>query len=453
MSLQERLAVVYESTDEVIRPSLFGVGIITVVYLPLFTLTGVEGRMFEPMALTVVMALVAALVLSLTFVPAAVALLITRPVGQHRNPVLALCERLYRPVLRLALQARVLLLAGSVLLVLACGFLATRLGSEFIPSLDEGDIALHALRIPGTSLSQALSCSGSWRMKSASFQRSRMYSRRWALQKWPPTPMPPSVADNFVILKDRSQWPDPDKPKSQVVDELVARASRVPGNNYEFTQPIQMRFNELISGVRSDVAVKVFGDDLDVLNEQAARIEAVLENVAGATDVKIEQTTGLPMMTFAPRREMLARYGLAVEDVQEVVATAFGGHPAGQLFQGDRRSEIVVRLPENLRADARIFEQLTVPLPGGGFVPLGEVATMTVAEGPNQITASRASGGWWSLPMCGDGIWAVSCPTCRNASPPASICRQATGWITAAPSNSCKVPAGDWPSSCRSRWF
>jgi heavy metal efflux system protein len=389
LSLKDRLAIVYQSTDEVIRPSLFGVGIIAAVYLPLFTLTGVEGKMFQPMALTVVMALMAALVLSLTFVPAAVALLVRGKIGSHRNPVLAACDSLYRPALRIALKARVAFLATAALLVVASGLLATRLGSEFIPGLDEGDIALHALRIPGTSLSQAIAMQKQLEEELRKQPEVELVFAKMGTAEVATDPMPPSVADNFVMLKDRSLWPDPRKSKAQLVAELEARAAKVPGNNYEFTQPIQMRFNELISGVRSDVAVKVFGEDLDVLNEQAVSIEAVLRNVAGATDVKIEQTTGLPMMSIVPRREMLARYGLAVADVQDVVATAFGGHPAGQLFQGDRRSEIVVRLPENLRADARIFEQLTVPLPAGGFVPLAEVASMTIAEGANQINREQ----------------------------------------------------------------
>ncbi len=388
MSLQERLATVYSSTDEVIRPSLFGVGIITVVYLPLFALTGVEGRMFQPMALTVVMALIAALVLSLSFVPAAVALLITKPVGTHRNPVLAACERAYRPMLSAVLRFRLPVLAGATLLVVLCGLLATRLGSEFIPSLDEGDVALHALRVPGTSLSQAILMQRQLEKEIRQQPEVEMVFAKMGTAEVATDPMPPSVADNFVILKPRKKWPDPDKPKAQVVAEMEARAARVPGNNYEFTQPIQMRFNELISGVRSDVAIKVYGDDLAVLNQLATAIEQVLSRIAGAADVKTEQTTGLPMMTIAPRREMLARYGLAVADVQQVVA-AFGGQEAGQLFQGDRRFEIVVRLPENLRANTRVMQQLTVPLSGGGFVPLNEVAELTLTEGPNQINREQ----------------------------------------------------------------
>jgi cobalt-zinc-cadmium resistance protein CzcA len=202
-------------------------------------------------------------------------------------------------------------------------------------------------------------------------------------------PMPPSVADTFVILKPRAQWPDPSKPKAQVVADLEARVTRVPGNNYEFTQPIQMRFNELISGVRSDLAVKVYGDDLDVLNAAAEQVEAVLSRVPGAADVKIEQTTGLPVMTITPRRAILARYGISVADVQAVAATAFGGSDVGTLFDGDRRFQIVVRLPDALRADPRTLEQITVPLPNGGYVPLQEVADVAIAPGPNQINREQ----------------------------------------------------------------
>ncbi|MGC4028746.1 MAG: CusA/CzcA family heavy metal efflux RND transporter [Steroidobacteraceae bacterium] len=389
LSLQRRLAAVYRSADEVIRPSLFGVGIIAAVYLPLFALTGVEGKMFHPMALTVVMALCAALVLSLSFVPAAVALFLTGPVTAQHNPVLEAVARIYRPALEKALALRVVVVAAAALLVALCGLLATRLGSEFIPGLDEGDVALHALRIPGTSLTQAIAMQRQLEHELAQQPEVQRVFAKLGTAEVATDPMPPSVADNFVILKDRSQWPDPKRSKADVVAELERRAAQVPGNNYEFTQPIQMRFNELISGVRTDVAVKVYGDDLDVLNAQAARVLEVLQSIPGGADAKVEQTTGLPMMTIAPRRELLARYGLSVSDLQEVVATAFGGHEAGTLFDGDRRHAIVIRLPETLRKDDGVMEQLTVPLPVGGFVPLREVADVVVAEGPNQINREQ----------------------------------------------------------------
>lgn len=390
LPLRERLETVYASASEVVRPSLFGVGIITAVYVPLFALTGVEGKMFQPMAITVVMALVAALVLSLTFVPAAVALFMSGPVVERHNPVMSWASRVYGPLLDRAVDAHRLVLTASVILVVGCALLATRLGSEFVPSLDEGDVALHAMRIPGTSLSQAVSMQGALEDEIRKLPEVERVLAKIGTAEVATDPMPPSVADAYVILKDRDAWPDPDKPKAQFVAELEAALAKVPGNNYEYTQPIQMRFNELISGVRSDLAIKVYGDDLERLAAQAERIETILGSVSGAADVKIEQVSGLPLLSVIPRRDRLARYGLSVAEVQSVVATAFGGTSAGVLYEGDRRYDIVVRWPETLRTDPQALRQLTVPLPSGGFVPLEEVAEITLAAGPNQI--NRESG-------------------------------------------------------------
>jgi heavy metal efflux system protein len=389
LPLRERLEVVYASTQEVIRPSLFGVAIITVVYVPLFALTGVEGKMFHPMAITVVMALMAALVLSLTFVPAAVALTLRGRVTEKRNRLMDAATAAYRPLLALALRARWAICAAALVLVLACAALATRMGSEFIPSLDEGDIALHALRIPGTSLTQALDMQVTLEAAIREMPEVDRVFAKLGTAEVATDPMPPSVADTFVMLKERDQWPDPRKPKATVVAELAEVVARVPGNNYEITQPIQMRFNELISGVRSDVAVKLYGDDLDTLNAEARKVEALIAAIPGAADVRVEQTTGLPMMQILPDRAALARYGLSVAQVQAVVATAFGGRDIGMVYQGDRRFPITLRLPETLRNDPASIDRLTVPLPSGGQVPLREVATVTVAPGPNQINREQ----------------------------------------------------------------
>ena len=394
LSQAERLDLVFEATNEVIRPSLFGVGIITAVYLPVFALTGVEGKMFHPMAITVVLALTAAMALSLTFVPAAVALALRGPVAAHDNRAMRLARRAYAPLLRAALRARFAVLAAALLLVVGTAWLAGRLGSEFVPSLDEGDIALHALRIPGTSLTQAVHMQSQLEaaLKQAP-QVERVFTKIGTAEV-ATDPMPPNVADTFVMLKPRSQWPDPGTPKAAVVQDLAQIAAGVPGNNYEFTQPIQMRFNELISGVRADVAVKVYGDDLDLLDTVAARIEQVMGTVTGAADVKTEQTTGLPILTVTPRREALARYGLNVADLQDLVAAAYGGATAGVIYEGDRRSDIVLRLPETLRNDARAMARLPVPLPAGesasgGYVPLGEVATVALKLGPNAVNREQ----------------------------------------------------------------
>ena len=389
LPLRARLEVVYASTREVIRPSLFGVAIITVVYMPLFALTGVEGKMFHPMAITVVMALMAALVLSLTFVPAAVALTLRGRVVERRSRLMEAATATYRPVLALALRARWAISAAALLLVLACVTLATRMGSEFIPSLDEGDIALHALRIPGTSLTQALAMQQVLEAEIRTLPEVDRVFSKLGTAEVATDPMPPSVADTFVMLKPRDAWPDPRKPKSEVVAELAEVVARVPGNNYEITQPIQMRFNELISGVRSDVAVKLYGDDLATLDTEARKVEALIATIPGAADVRVEQTTGLPMMQVIPDRAALARYGLSVSDLQSVVATAFGGRDIGVVYQGDRRFPITLRLPETLRNDPDSLARLSVPLPSGVQVPLREVARVTLAPGPNQINREQ----------------------------------------------------------------
>ena len=392
----ERLALAFEATREVRGATLFGELIIAVVYIPIFALTGVEGKMFHPMAFTVVAALLGAMILSVTFVPAAVAIFITGKVSEHENIAVRGAKAAYLPVLRILMKARLTVVAASVAVLAIAIAAATRLGSEFMPSLDEGDIALHALRIPGTSLTQAIAMQSVLEARLKAFPEVDKVVGKIGTAEIATDPMPPSVADTYVMLKPRSQWPDPRKPKAQLVSELEVAAKSIPGNNYEFTQPIQMRFNELISGVRTDVAVKVYGDDLDVMLASAQRIEAILTAIPGAADVKVEQVTGLPLLTVQLNREALARYGLAVDDAQKVVATALGGTVAGEIFEGDRRFEVVVRLPESIRSDVEGFGNLPVPLPvrGAGsvrtFIPLREVASISLAQGPNQI--SRENG-------------------------------------------------------------
>jgi heavy metal efflux system protein len=389
LPLRERLEVVREATREVVRPSLFGVFIILMVYLPIFALTGIEGKMFHPMAFTVALALTGALILSVTFVPAAVAVLVTGPVATHENVVMQKARQAYAPLLRLALRYRWATVTGALALLLVSGALATRMGAEFIPSLDEGDIALHALRIPGTGVEQAVAMQKQLEARILQFPEVARVFAKIGTAEVATDPMPPSVADNFIMLKPRDQWPDPRKPKAQLVRELEAAVALIPGNNYEFTQPIQMRFNELISGVRSDVAVKVYGDDLDTLLSTAGKIEAVLAQVPGAADVKTEQLTGLPVLTITPRRERVARYGLDLADIQDLVEATIGGKDVGLVFEGDRRFPLVVRLPENLRNNPDTLATLPVPLPGGGYVPLTEVAEIAVTTGPNAINREQ----------------------------------------------------------------
>ena len=385
LPLADRLRIVLDATREVVRPALFGVFIITAVYIPIFALSGVEGKMFHPMAQTVVLALLAAILLSVTAVPAAVALFIckARPHGESR--VARQAERFYAPLLAAAIRKRVAVAAGATLLVVGAGVLASRMGSEFLPSLDEGDIAMHALRIPGTSLTQAVGMQTQLEEAVRALPEVKLIVAKLGTADIATDPMPPSVADNFIILKNRSEWPDPRKPKAQVVAELERAVQAIPGNNYEFTQPIQMRFNELLSGVRADVAVKVYGDDLTQLAAVGSALEAVVKSVQGARDVSLEQVTGLPVLSVRPRRAALSRYGLDVDSLQDTVAASYGGETVGSIYEGDRRHDLVVRLPEALRSNVEALSRLPLALPDGGYVPLGEVAELELSQGPNQI--------------------------------------------------------------------
>ena len=385
LPLRERLAVVQSATVEVMRPALFGVVIILVVYLPIFTLTGIEGKMFHPMAFTVALALTGALVLSVTFVPAAVAILMRNRVARRENPVMRGAHRVYEPALREALRHGGLVVSGAVVFVLFAGWLASRMGSEFIPNLDEGDVALHALRIPGTGIEQAVDMQRQLDARLARLPEVARVFTKIGTADVATDPMPPSVADTFVILKDRGEWPDPRKPRLALVSELEREAQRVPGSNYEFTQPIQMRFNELIAGVRADVAVKVYGDDLETLVSLGRQVERIVAQVPGAADVRLEQVTGLPVLTVEPRRAVLARYGLDVADVQDIVQAAIGGRTVGRVFDGDRRFDLVIRLPESIRNDPATLEMLPVALPDGEHVPLRELADVRITTGPNAI--------------------------------------------------------------------
>lgn len=390
LQLRERLPVVFSATNEVIRPSLFGVAIITVVYIPIFSLTGVEGRMFHPMAATVVMALLAAMVLSLTFVPAAVAVFMGGKISEKESRIIVAGKSLYRPLLKHALRLRWLVVSCAAVLVAFSLWLATTLGSEFIPQLDEGDIALHALRIPGTGLEQAISMQELLEARLKEFPEVDKVYAKIGTPEVATDPMPPNVADNFVILKPRSEWPDPKRRKQDLVAEIESALRQLPGNNYEFTQPIEMRFNELISGVRADLGIKVFGDDLDQLVASANAIAEVLKRVSGAADVGVEQVSGLPMLSIIPKRTALSLYGLNVADLQDLVATAVGGMETGVIYEGDRRFKLVVRLPETLRTNVDSLAYLPVPLPDGDFVPLNEVAELELKPAPAQI--SRENG-------------------------------------------------------------
>ncbi|MYZ42534.1 CusA/CzcA family heavy metal efflux RND transporter [Schauerella aestuarii] len=393
LTLAERFHEVFSAARESRRPLLFGQLIIMVVYLPIFALTGVEGRMFHPMAFTVVIALIGAMILSITFVPAAVALFIGKKVAEKENRLMSLAKRGYAPLLDWAFNHSKVVFALAIVSVIATGAVASRMGSEFIPNLNEGDLAIQALRIPGTSLSQSVAMQQQIeaRLKEKFPEIERIFARTGTAEI-ASDPMPPNISDGYIMLKPIDQWPAPRKTRDELLVAIQDEANKVPGNNYEFSQPIQLRFNELISGVRSDVAVKIFGDDNDVLNATAQEIAEVLTRVEGATEVKIEQTSGLPVLTVDIDRARAARYGLNMLEVQETLAIAIGGREAGTFFQGDRRFDISVRLPDTVRENLDAIRQLPIALPKNGgeertaYIPLSEIATLTLAPGPNQIS-------------------------------------------------------------------
>jgi cobalt-zinc-cadmium resistance protein CzcA len=390
LNLPERLATISASAREMIRPSVYGQAIIMLVYLPLLTLTGVEGKTFEPMALTVIIALAFAFVLSLTFVPAAVAVALSRPVDEKEGRIVAWLRRRYEPTLDRAMRRPKLTIGVALGALALAGAAYTTLGQEFLPQLDEGDVLVSAFRVPGTSVEQSQKMQAQIEKSLAGMPEIRTVFSRTGTAEVASDPMPSNATDTFIMLKDREDWPDPSEDKAAVVERIEARLAQVPGHAYEVTQPIQMRFNELIAGVRSDVSVKIFGEDFGELNATAAKIAAALRKVPEAEDVKVEQTEGLPMLDIAFNHDAAARVGVRAQDVAETVSAAVGGRQAGVIFEGDRRFPIVLRLDDAMRADLEALGQVPVPTPAGAFVPLASVADIRLLDGPNQI--SRENG-------------------------------------------------------------
>jgi len=390
---------VFAAAKEARRPLIFGQLIIMVVYLPIFALSGVEGKMFHPMAFTVVIALLGAMLLSVTFVPAAIALFVTGKVKEEEGVVMRGARQVYAPALAWVMNHRALAVGMALGVIVLSGVMTSRMGSEFVPSLSEGDFALQALRVPGTSLTQSVDMQQ--RLETLILGKvpevERVFARTGTAEI-ASDPMPPNISDSYVMLKPKEQWPDPGKSRETLMAELQQAAATLPGSNYELSQPIQLRFNELISGVRSDVAVKVFGDDMDVLNATAAKVAAALQKVDGASEVKVEQTSGLPVLTINIDRDKAARYGLNVGDVQDTIAVAVGGRKAGTLYEGDRRFDMVVRLSDAMRKDIDGLSALLIPVPAPlngtagqiGFIALKDVASLDLVLGPNQV--SRENG-------------------------------------------------------------
>jgi cobalt-zinc-cadmium resistance protein CzcA len=394
LSISERLQTVHGAADEMIGPTVYGQAIIILVYVPLLTFSGVEGKMFEPMALTVILALVAAFVLSLTFVPALIAISVTGRVAEVDNRIVRQLKTSYAPLLRRALKRPLPVMAGAAILFFLALLVFVRLGQEFIPALDEKNVAMHALRIPSTSLAQSQAMQIEIEKTVSALPQVAFVFSKVGTAEIAADPMPPSAADTFIILKPQEQWPDPNLTKDTLLEQIGSAVRELPGNNYEFSQPIQMRFNELLAGVRGDIAVKVFGDEFEPLLRASDHLANILRATKGAKDVKVEQASGLSILEITVDKAEIARRGLSLAAVQEVIGTAIGGRNAGVVFERDRHFEIVVRLPETTRNDLDALKSLPVSLPTTGAVsltvPLGQVAAFTLGEGPNQI--SRENG-------------------------------------------------------------
>lgn len=395
LSFRERLSMVYDASREVRKATIFGEAIIAIVYLPILTLTGIEGKMFRPMAQTVVIALAVATVLSMTLIPALVAIVMRGWVVEREAFVLRWARQGYEGVVRWALRRRELVLIGALTLVGASVVLASTLGSEFAPKLNEGALALQPARIPSTGITASVEMQKRLeRSIVAAFpDEVETVFARTGTAEVATDPMGPNVSDTYLMLRPRERWTQAENQEelAQAIDEVVE--SHI-GQRYEFSQPIELRFNELISGVRSEIAVKVFGDDLAVMLAQAQNIAGVLRRVPGAEDVRVEQVSGLPVLTIDIDRRAISRYGLNVEDVHTVVESAMGGLEAGEVYHGDQRFGLVVRLPEAVRRDVEAIRTLPIPLPKGAaegatakaYVPLASVAEIRIEEGPNRIS-------------------------------------------------------------------
>ncbi|AZC39969.1 MULTISPECIES: efflux RND transporter permease subunit [Pseudomonas] len=399
LTRSERLHEVFAAAKEARRALIYGQLIIMVVYLPIFALSGVAGKMFHPMAFTVVIALLGAMILSVTFVPAAIALFVTGKVKEEENFVMRGARRGYEPVLRWVMSHRSLAFALAFLSVLVSGLVASRMGSEFIPSLSEGDFAQQAMRVPDASLTQSVEMQKTLeKTLLAQIPEIERVFARTGTAEIASDVMPPNISDAYLMLKPKEQWPDPGKSREAIIADIERVSNSLPGNVYELSQPIQLRFNELISGVRSDVAVKVFGDDMEVLNKTAEAISQTLQKIDGAAEVKVQQTTGLPVLTVNVDRDKAARFGLNVGDVQDAVAIAVGGRKAGILYEGDRRFDMLVRMSDAQRTDIDGLSRLLIPVAAAagsvngqlGFIALSEVASVDLVLGPAQV--SRENG-------------------------------------------------------------
>ena len=390
LTQSERFKEVFLAARQARRPLIFGQLIILVVYLPIFALSGVEAKMFHPMALAVVLALVAAIILSITFVPAAVALWVKGDIQEKESRWMLWLKAKYQQTLDISYQYKAVVLTFALCVLVITGFISTKLGSEFAPQLSEGDFAIQQLRSPSTGLEESLRIQkNTEKLLLKSFPEIKAVFARTGTAEVATDVMPPNISDGYIMLKPRSEWPNPKESLDELRGRMVTYLATIPGNNSEFSQPIELRFNELISGVRSDVGVKIFGDDMNVLNTEATKISKIIQQISGSSAVKVEQTSGLPLLNVEVNKTFAAQYGLSVRSIQDLVATSIGGQSVGEILEGDRRFDFVIRLGEQDRSVASV-SQLPIQLPNGGSILLSDVAQVSTIEGINQV--SRENG-------------------------------------------------------------
>lgn len=389
---EERLQEITFASKEMIQPSIYGQAIIITVYIPLMTLSGVEGKMFHPMAMTVILALISAFILSITFIPAMVALFVKGNLKEKENFLIAFAKKIYRPLLNQTLQFPWIAIGTGCVAVVMAFMLFGTLGEEFIPKLDERDIAMHAMRIPSTSITQSTEMQLDVEKVIKEFPEVAYVYSKTGTAEMASDPMPPNMSDTFIILKPEEEWPDPKLTKGELIENLETALKKLPGNNYEFTQPIEMRFNELISGVRSDVAVKVYGDNFDLMQNTADNISKTLKSIKGAADVEVAETSGQPVLDIKINREVASQLGLNASDGLQVISMAMGGQKAGEIFEGDKRFDIVMKLPDHIREDLDAFGLVPIPLPSQRskdqrftYVPLKTIASFDLMDGLNEI--------------------------------------------------------------------
>ncbi|HEV2081587.1 MAG TPA: CusA/CzcA family heavy metal efflux RND transporter [Brevundimonas sp.] len=394
LAIGERLSCAAAAAREMARPAAFGQAIILLVYAPLLMFEGVEGKMFGPMAATVMLALLGAFILSFTFVPAMAALFVKAPAAAHEETRLTRAAKTrYRPLLEWSLARPRTVVTAAVAALVAGALAFATLGREFVPQLDEGDALVQAIRVPSTSLEQSQSMQFQVEKALLTVPEVERTFTRTGTAEVASDPMPPSISDTFVILKDRKDWPDGGRSKAEVVADMETALTPLIGQNYEFTQPIEMRFNELIAGVRSDVAVMIYGDDFGAMTRTANQVAGILSGIPGAADVRVEQVTGQPTLTASVDRTVAASLGVHASDAADALAIGLGGRAAGQVHEGDRRFDVVVRLDERLRDDPVVMSGLPV-MPenadaGTPTVPLSALARFDLADGPNQISRSN----------------------------------------------------------------